>query len=156
MSYNTVSEFKLFAFPSGSYNSIPTTVIQHYLDEAASEIDASLAKHHSLPMNTGSYGHSSRLAMLYNAERIITSYNLLCWKGFKPNVNSDQDVVLVNAYNGIVGEGGLLSKLLSGEIILPNDSDATPSTSENVPKIIGKPITLTKYLDDDGKEFIRF
>lgn len=156
MSYNTIANFKLYAYPSGSFNDIPTTVIQNYLDVAASELNSALSRHHTLPLNTGSYDSSSRLACIYDAERVLAGYKCLLWQGFRPNVDNTQDVVIINMVNDIRGKDGLLDKLLAGKIIFPNDADATPETRETMSKVVGKPGRNARHFDDDGNEYIKF
>jgi phage gp36-like protein len=152
MSYNTVTTFKLHAFPSGSFNSIPDVVIENALSVACSEIDSALRKHHTLPMNTGSY--SSELALLYYAERTIATYRMMLWRGFKPNIENTADVVLMNQYNEVVGEGGILDKIRNGQMIFPQESDATPTVSENRPKMYGNPGRTIHYIDENDEEWV--
>ena len=160
MSYNTVSQFKLFAFPSGSFNNVPDATIQNALDVGASMIDSALSRHHTLPLNTGSYGSSSRLALIYNAERVIATYNLMIWRGFRPSVENTQDVVLVNQYNSITGEDGretyLIKNLLDGKILFPSDADSTPATKEMQARVVGKPFRTVTRTDEDGNQYIIF
>lgn len=154
MSYNTVAEFKLNAFPSGSFNSFPESVVQTELDVASSMINAALQPFHSLPMNTGSYGASSDLAVIYDAERTIATYNLHRYRGLKPSVAGTQDEILKEKYLEVVGEGGLLDRLSRGKFLLPGASDSTPNVREKRTRMFGKPGRVYRIVDSDGKEYI--
>jgi hypothetical protein len=154
MSYNSISNFKLYAYPSGSYNDIPNDTIQFQLNVAASEIDAALRPFHTLPLNTSTYNSGSELALIYNAEIIIASYKLMSYIGFKPNADETVDTVLRNQYLEIKGLDGLLDKLSQGKLILPMDSDATPTTQEKRPRMYGNPARSTRLVGPDGTEYI--
>lgn len=155
MSYNTPTEFRLFAVPSGSLNNTSDAVIQRFLDVAASEINAALIPHHTLPLNTGSYGSSSDLAVIYDAEITIASYRLLQYRGMKPNTDGTNDQVLERRYNEITNpEFGLLTRLSRGEYLLFKEADATPTVHEGRVKSYGRASRTTRYYSEDGTEYV--
>jgi phage gp36-like protein len=154
--FHSVSSFLLVAFPSGSFNSIPTAVIQNALDVAESKILTYCRHKHSLPFDTGSYGQSSELAILYDAQVTMAAYNLMDFRGSKPNVNGALDEVLEKRYDEITHpEIGLLAQIAQGRILLPGSSDSTPTTTEGRMKSYGSEGRTTRYYSDDGKEYIR-
>lgn len=155
MTLHTTTTFKLIAYPSGSFNSIPDAVISNALAVAESEILAACRPYHTLPLATGSYGQSSELALLYDAQATMTSYRLMSYLGFKPNADEAGDTVLRNQYLEIKGEGGLLDKLSQGKLILPMQADATPTVSERRPKVYGNVGRSTRTVDSEtGKEYV--
>ena len=156
MSYNSVANFKLHAFPSGSFNGIPDTQIQHALDVAASELNAALRPHHTLPLATGSYGSGSDLELIYAAEINIAAYRLMQFRGLKPNVDGTNDQVLYQRYLEVMDpQNGLLAKLSSGRILLPMDSDATPTYNEKRSRLYGNPGRSIRIIDEEsGVEYI--
>ncbi len=154
MTFHSVSSFKLVAYPSGSYNSIPDAVITNALNVAESEILAACRPFHTLPLATGSYGQSSELAMLYDAQVTIASYRLQTYTGFKPNADEQGDSVLRNQYLEVKGEGGLLDKISQGKLILPMESDATPTVQEKRPRVYGNTGRTIRNTDDSGKEYV--
>jgi hypothetical protein len=154
MSYLTPSDFKLRAFPSGSFNNISDSIIQAELDVAASEINAALRPFHTLPLNTGSYNSSSDLALIYNAEATITSYRLLMFRGFRPNINGTSDEVLQARYLEIVAESGILDKLSKGKLLLPGAADSTPNVREKRARQYGSQGRSYKITDSNGREYI--
>lgn len=146
MSYCTVSQFRTYAFPSGSFSNVSDEVIQHELNQAASEINAKLRVKHTLPLITSSYGIDSDLAVIYGAEIIMASYTLLMYRGMKPNINGTNDEILFRRYSDIKEpENGLLAQIADGRILFPDSSDSTPTVSEGRSKCYG---TESRYATD--------
>lgn len=156
MALHTINTFKLHAFPSGSFNHLSNDVITAALATAESKILAACRPFHTLPLNTGSYDHNSpELAVLYDAQVKIASYNLMPYIGMKPNSDEVGDVILRNQYLEIVGVDGLLDKLSQGKFILPMDADATPTVQEKRPKMFGNTARTTRVVNPStGKEYI--
>lgn len=155
MSYNTVSDFKARAIPSGSYNHIPDSTIQTYLDGAASEIDAHLRRYHSLPLVTGSY--ASELASIYDAEAVMTSWRLYLFAGTKGDIDNEPDQVLADRYVEIMDpENGFLSRLSEGKLIFPSAADQTPNKREGRTKFYGSKGKSYKQYNSDGEEIIGY
>jgi hypothetical protein len=157
MTFHSVASFKITAYPSGSYNNVPDAVISQYLVEAESLILAACRVFHTLPLATGSYGLASpELAVLYNAQTTITSFQLQPYIGTHPTAGTQTDTILYNRYLEIMAEGGLLDRLSKGKLILPMEADATPKVSEKRMKSFGIAIVdrSNMYIDDNGNEFV--
>jgi len=153
MSYNTVATFKIRAFPSGSFNELTDAEIQPALDSASSLINAALRVHHTLPMLTGSF--AAELDSLYDAEIAISSYRLMQFRGFKPNIAGSFDEVLSNRYAEIMDpEDGFLAQIRKGQVTFPSEADSTAGKRDGRTKMFGKTGRTTRNFDSDGKEFI--
>jgi hypothetical protein len=154
MSYNSVSDFKLRAFPSGSYNSIPNSVIQYNLDLGSSLINTALLPFHTLPLDTTTYNSASILTTIYDAEVTIASYKLMTYRGFKPNVEGTEDNVLRERYAEVMDPvNGLLANIRSGKILFTK-MDATPTKSEKRMKLYGNTGRSIRVTDSDGKPLV--
>lgn len=152
--FHSVSTFRVIAFPSGSFSDVPDAVISNELAVAESEILAALRPFHSLPINTGSYGQTSELAVLYNAQATMVSFRVMMFTGFKPSLAGSADDVLQARYLEIVGEGGLLDKISRGKYLLPIEADATPTVREKRSRMFGSPSRGTTITDANGKQYI--
>lgn len=127
MSYQNVSDFLLYATPTGAYSTLPTGSIQRYLDVAQSEIDAALRIHHTLPL-------SIVPAVISDAETVIASWRLLQLRGFEPQ--SNDGATLRARYDEIMdAETGLLARISRGVFVFAKDVDATPTTREAAPRV---------------------
>lgn len=152
MSYQSVTEFRRYAWPSGSYSAIPDSVIQEELDIAASELDAALRPYHTLPMVSGSNGYDPALT---GAERNIAAYRLLVYRGFKPT--DSQQETLVRRYEETRGgvtipiADSFLGRLAAGQYMLASTADATPSVRERRSKMYGTAASSYTLTDSDGR-----
>lgn len=120
MSYNTVAEMRLHAFPSGSLDLNSDAQVQAQLDAAASEIDSALLVKHTLPL-------ASTPAVIAEAERTIASFRLLLFNGARPN---SIDEFLRTRYYEVVGDPGvpgtgLLYRIATGKMSFATTVDAT-------------------------------
>lgn len=112
MSYLTPAEFRAVAFPSGSFDDIADSVVQHHLDAAASEIDGALGAFHTLPLTTTPHS-------VVEAEAVIAGFRLMLFTGVAPG--SNEEPWLVRRYNDVVGDpsnasSGFLGQLRTGHI----------------------------------------
>lgn len=156
MSYNSISQFKARAYPSGSFDNLPNDTIQKELDGAASQIDAALRTHHTLPLSTGSFGvNSHELGVIYQTEANIASYRLMVHRGLKPDFAAEKDEHLQELYGEIMDpQNGLLRRITKGEFLFPDSADATPNTKERRMKMYGKSGRKIRTFNSDGEEFI--
>lgn len=137
MTYNTVEEFKLRAYPSGSYNTISDETIGFYLSSSCAQINAALQRYHSLPLNEEE--HSDKIAFIKQGEIAIASYNLMLFRGFKPDVIGEQDETLQTQFSLWADpEVGYLSQFQKGNLRLQPEADNTPTNSEGRSKLFGK------------------
>lgn len=146
-SYIDSTNFLLRAFPSGSFNSVPTGTIDLYLDSAASEVDAALRAKHKLPL-------SSTPEVLKDAISSIVSYRLLLHVGSRPDAD---DVALERRYLEITSPGGLLDRISRGQFIFDSSIDATPTTYEGSPIVQASKSNRSRgvrVFNDDGDELI--
>lgn len=150
-SYLTPAEFRIRAFPSGSFDDVGDPECQLYLTSAAAEINASLRPHHTLNSTTGMLDVPD--GSVKEAEAVIASYRILLFRGRKPNGNSSSEEVLQIRYQEIVGEGGYLQRLAKGTYLLDRSADATPGR-EGRTRIVGNKPTTMRRFTTSGKEFI--
>lgn len=122
-SYIDSSNFLLRAFPSGSFNSVPTGTIDLYLDSAASEVDAALRARHTLPLSTIP-------EVLKDAITCVASYRLLLHVGSRPDA---ADEALERRYLEITSPGGLFDRISRGQFIFHSSIDATRTVNEGSP-----------------------
>lgn len=121
MSYQTPAQFRIAAFPSGSFNELSDVEVQHALDVAQAEVDAALRPHHTLPLVEVD-------SSIIEAERVIASYRLMLFRGFKPET---LDPSLSLRYQEVVGVGSVepsasfLGRLSTGRFLLSRSADST-------------------------------
>ena len=135
MSYNTPAQFKLFAYPSGSYNELDDSTIQFYLDGAYNLINSSLQRYHQLPLSTED---QSAIAFVKQGEVAIASYNLITFAGLRPNIDGAPDSILQQkAAEWLDPEHGYLTRFSKGYLRLQPTADNTPQKSEGRAKLYG-------------------
>jgi len=143
VSYLTPTEFRLRSFASGSFDELSDAEVQVQLDVAASEIDAALRPHHTLPMAT------PYPAVLLEAESVMTAYRLFLFRGFKPG-SKDADTIQAR-YFEVVGDptapgSGLLGRLAAGKFILADSADSTPQRREGAPVVLSRPSRSDRWV----------
>ena len=132
MSFNSRSEFRLLATPSGSFNE-PTTapfgqsvgvsndVVDFYLSSSYYRITDALRQHYTLPLTSVPH-------ILKRTEIVLTSYDLLLYQGQPPEKIGN----LKLEYDEITKSNGFLDRLRDGSEKLDsisNQIDSTPGTS---------------------------
>lgn len=112
------------AFPSGSFDSVSDQAIEFQINVASNTVDGYLRTHHTLPLKLTS---DRDIGLIKDCVLVIASYQLLQFRGFKPNQQNTPDLHLRERYTAITApENGILAQLSAGHILLDREVDQTP------------------------------
>lgn len=124
MSYNTVSEFGLYAFPQSirHYATDDSTYVQRHLDVAASQIDLLLESRYSSALETVP-------PIIKWMELTIAGKNIVIEQGMPAESTDIQHIM--EQYYTVMGrpdtkDKGLLGRLAEGSLTLPDSAGGSP------------------------------
>lgn len=119
--YATVAELRALCAPTGSLDATPDSVLAYEISGSASEVNAALITHHTLPL-------SYVPAAIKNAVITMASYRLRLTRGKHAGGSAPSDEVLKERYYDLTGEKGFLARLADGLVVFEKAIDATSNT----------------------------
>lgn len=154
MCYNSRSDARLFAIPSGSLNppqdngfgnttkGVSDQVLDYFLSSSFERVNAALRQHHTLPLTTVP-------GIVKRCELVLTNYDCLMYQGMPPEKIGN----ISKEYDSITSKGGELDRLRDGTLQLDtpsNQIDSSPTYSGPQCVSVSSP-SIQFYTDYSGR-----